>query len=101
MEEVIQRPPRIPAWNYDGTNWSEIEAEAEGLGMVLVAEVDGDGNVTLIIDMLGTPTEVPVPTGSWLVRAGANTLSVLTQEQFDAAYVLDEDIPPGLPDETA
>lgn len=85
MQHVTVKPPQIPAWNYDGTNWSTIESEAESLGMTIDATVDGT-NVTLHQGVLGEIADVPVPVGSWLVQNGQTLLGVMTQEAFDASF---------------
>lgn len=98
MDYVNPKPPLIPSWLYDGTNWSTIESEAEQLGMVIDATDNGDGTVTLHTFVLGVPTDVSVPSGSRLVRTAGNALGVVDQEGFDAGYVVVESgvVPPPL-----
>lgn len=79
-----QRPPRVTAVQFDGTNADEVAAVMELPTVPEVQHDDAGAFVEVPIGVWGSLARLNPP--SWLVRSGPMMYVVLTPEEWETAY---------------
>lgn len=82
--QIVTRPPRYTALQYDGTNETELAAF---IGFLFKASTETDPPA--YYDPVGKYLR-PIVTGTWVTLVGTS-LNILSEEEFAAAFDIVDD----------